>query len=123
MAPELARLVAAPSTWASPVKPELPTTTVVVIVPPGTVQTTGSVMKTVLPEKAPVKEPPTLAVPRRAVFTAVRLAVAAPVGPMAPESPERARPLETAVELAGPVLPVLVADDCARTSPEFPDLA
>src|SRR5205807_3458464 len=43
-----------------------------------------------------------------------------PVDPVEPESPERATGLNHAVELAGPVSPVLVADDWLRVRPESP---
>ena len=49
--------------------------------------------------------------------------VAPPVPPVDPELPVMATGLEMAVDVAGPVLPVLVADDEACTSPEFPDWA
>src|SRR5437764_12826887 len=49
-----------------------------------------------------------------------RRVFAPPVEPVDPESPERAAGMKTAVELAGPVLPVLVADDCERVWPESP---
>jgi hypothetical protein len=49
--------------------------------------------------------------------------LAVPVGPVDPELPEMAIGLETAVDVAGPVLPVLVADDDEWTSPELPDWA
>jgi len=55
------------------------------------------------------------AVPLRCVELAV------PVPPLEPELPEMATGLEMAVDDAGPVLPVLVADDDAFTAPEFPD--
>src|SRR5439155_6777925 len=79
--------------------------------------------KTVLPEKTPVKVPPAVAVPSMALLTAIRLAVASPVGPMSPELPEMATGLASAVEVAGPVLPLLVADDCAHDRPESPEMA
>src|SRR4051812_12249899 len=49
-----------------------------------------------------------------------RLPVALPV---APEPPESAVGLEPADDDAGPVSPVLVADDCALTLPELPEIA
>src|SRR5207237_8681090 len=80
-APELAMLFALPEASTLPVKPELPTTTVLekptysssgapttMMPPPAT--------KTVLPEKTPVKVPPAVAVPSMALLTALRLAVA-----------------------------------------------
>ena len=60
-----------------------------------------------------------LAVTFDAVPCWVELAV--PVPPVDPELPEMATGLEMAVDVAGPVLPVLVADDDAFTSPELPD--
>src|SRR5437588_8197671 len=45
---------------------------------------------------------------------------APPVEPVAPESPERAVGVNEAVELAGPVSPVLVAEDWLRVWPESP---
>src|SRR5437660_4715074 len=50
----------------------------------------------------------------------VRSVWAPPVEPVAPESPERAVGVNHAVELAGPVSPVLVADDWLRVCPESP---
>jgi hypothetical protein len=44
-----------------------------------------------------------------------------PVPPVEPELPEMATGLEMAVDVAGPVLPVLVAADDAFTEPESPD--
>src|SRR5207248_27251 len=46
-----------------------------------------------------------------------------PVDPVAPESPERARPPKAALERAGPVVPVLVAPEPLRVEPEAPDSA
>jgi hypothetical protein len=46
-----------------------------------------------------------------------------PVPPVDPEFPEMATGLEIAVDVAGPVLPVLVAVDEAFTAPELPDWA
>jgi hypothetical protein len=43
--------------------------------------------------------------------------------PVEPEAPEVALGAEKAVEEAGPVSPVLVAEDWAVTSPEFPEIA
>src|SRR5438132_6427619 len=48
---------------------------------------------------------------------------AAPVEPDGPEFPVIATGFDEAVEVAGPVLPVLVAVDWALTSPELPDWA
>ena len=45
---------------------------------------------------------------------------ALPVEPVDPESPERAAGRKAAVELAGPVSPVLVAEDWLRVVPESP---
>src|SRR5438270_7086167 len=46
-----------------------------------------------------------------------------PVLPVEPESPEMATGLDTDVDDAGPVLPVLVADDWATAAPESPVMA
>ena len=46
-----------------------------------------------------------------------------PVSPVLPESPDTAVGLPTAVELAPPVSPVLVAEDCAVEAPELPEKA
>jgi hypothetical protein len=46
-----------------------------------------------------------------------------PVPPVEPELPEMATGLEMAVDVAGPVLPVLVAVDDAFTAPELPEMA
>src|SRR5205085_432832 len=51
---------------------------------------------------------------------AVRVLWAPPVEPVGPESPERANGMNEAVELAGPVSPVLVAEDWLRVRPESP---
>jgi hypothetical protein len=45
---------------------------------------------------------------------------APPVEPVDPESPEPAAGMKNADELAGPVAPVLVADDWLRVCPESP---
>ena len=98
-APELATLFAVPSARAlpvSPVRPESPDTTAV---------------------------PLMLALPATAVFTVPRVALAAPVLPESPELPDTAVGFAIAVELAGPVSPVLVDDDCAHETPESPDCA
>src|SRR5436309_14366833 len=58
-----------------------------------------------------------------AVLTAVRLALMSPESPDFPESPETAVGSASAVEVAGPVLPVLVEDDCAHAVPELPERA
>ena len=85
-APELAVLVAWPNAVAPPVPPELP-------------------------ESPEVAVPPRAeALPRVALFTAVMPTAAAPVGPVGPESPEVATGSAVAVEVAGPVLPLLVAE-------------
>ena len=67
----------------------------------------------------------TLALPLMAasVFVAVISAVALPVSPESPESPETACGLDVAVELAAPVLPVFVAEDCDHAVPELPERA
>jgi hypothetical protein len=49
--------------------------------------------------------------------------LALPVPPVDPELPEMETGLEMAVDVAGPVLPVFVADDDAFTAPELPDWA
>ena len=56
-------------------------------------------------------------------MTAARSTVAAPVAPVAPELPDWASPLVTALDVAAPVLPVLVELDWARASPELPEAA
>ena len=48
------------------------------------------------------------------------LAVPLPLGPVSPEFPVIDVGLAIPVELAGPVLPVLVLEDCEVTSPESP---
>src|SRR2546423_7005925 len=98
-APELAMLCAVPSAWALPVSPVAPES----------------------PERT--FTPRMLALPRIAVLTAPRVASALPVSPELPESPETAVGLATAVDDAGPVLPVLVDEDCAHDVPESPDWA
>ena len=97
-APELARLWAAPAARASPVAP-------------------------VLPESPLLTVAATLELPLILAFDAVRSAVAFPVLPESPDPPLAATGLALAVELAGPVLPVLVAVDCAHAVPESPDCA
>src|SRR5204863_836208 len=57
------------------------------------------------------------------VFTAPAVTSASPVRPESPELPDTAVGFASAVELASPVLPVLVDDDCAHDVPESPDLA
>ena len=77
-----------------------------------------------------------LLAPVFAVESASPLAVASPVdpespeverrpfvSPVAPEEPDAAVGLEPAEDDAGPVSPVLVADDWALTSPELPERA
>ena len=95
-APELAMLKAAPATWALPVSPVLPESPL----------RTAAVM---------------LPVPLIPVLAAVRSPRALPVLPESPESPLAATGLASAVDVAGPVLPVLVALDCAHAVPESPD--
>src|SRR2546423_14027539 len=56
-------------------------------------------------------------------FLFVALTLASPVVPVMPESPEMATGLASAVEVAGPVSPVLVADDWAMAAPELPLIA
>jgi hypothetical protein len=55
------------------------------------------------------------------VLEVVELLEAAPVGPLAPEEPEAPLGLETALELAGPVVPSLVALDWAVAGPVWPE--
>src|SRR5438270_9828622 len=62
-------------------------------------------------------------VPLRPPLLRARAALALPVGPELPELPDIAVGSAMAVELAGPVLPVLVAEDWAHEVPESPDLA
>jgi hypothetical protein len=95
-APEPATLSALPIATAGPVLPELPE----------------------LPE---VALPPTAtAVPRMPLLVALGLEVAAPVEPVAPELPEMAIGLDTALDEALPVSPVLVALDWELVAPELP---
>jgi hypothetical protein len=54
---------------------------------------------------------------------AVALEWTSPVLPVEPESPVMATGLDTDVDDAGPVLPVLVADDWATAAPESPVMA
>src|SRR5581483_2092302 len=98
VAPELAFDTALPTATALPVRPELPLS----------------------PERALAS---TFTLPLIAVFDADTLVCASPVPPVEPELPEMATGLETLVEDAGPVLPVLVADDCAVLAPELPVMA
>src|SRR4051812_8768297 len=51
------------------------------------------------------------------------VSLALPVLPVSPELPDAAVGLPSAVELAPPVLPVLVAEDCAVEAPELPEKA
>jgi len=69
-----------------------------------------------LPDRA--VPPKAMAVPRIAVLVAVGLDVAGPVAPVEPELPDSASGLDTADEIAAPVLPLLVALDCADACPE-----
>src|SRR6266566_678562 len=98
-APLLAKLSAVPSAWVSPVRPESPE----------------------LPD--PRLSVSMIARPLIAVFKAPRVALTLPVLPVPPESPLCAIGLDHAVELAPPVLPVLVAEDCAVDAPELPERA
>src|SRR5207248_10073110 len=52
-----------------------------------------------------------------------RLLSADPVLPVGPELPETSSGLEAALAVAGPVSPVLVADDCAVDAPDPPEVA
>ena len=54
---------------------------------------------------------------------AVGLEVVLPVFPVGPELPETATGDEVALEVAGPVLPELVALDCDDAAPELPEVA
>src|SRR5947209_1421650 len=76
-----------------------------------------------LPESPEMALPAGSAEPFNPVFTAPIVALTLPVRPVSPESPESASPSDTAVELAEPVLPVLVEEDCAMAAPESPDTA
>src|SRR5581483_7384686 len=86
MAPELALLLESPVMRALPVFPESP-------------------------ERPEVAEPPTLPRPLMPVLMAPAVRLTSPVRPVSPELPEAAVGLPTAVELAPPVSPVLVAED------------
>src|SRR5438270_13942591 len=57
------------------------------------------------------------------LFVFLALTLASPVVPVLPESPDTASGSAIAVDVAGPVSPVLVADDCAITVPELPVIA
>ena len=95
-APELAPLMAVPTERALPVRP-------------------------LRPERPEVASPPTaMAVPRMAVFSASGMDSASPVSPVSPEFPEMADGAAVAVEVAAPVLPVLVALACEVASPVLP---
>jgi hypothetical protein len=61
--------------------------------------------------------------PDEASDTAATLEWTSPVLPVEPELPEMATGLDTDVDDAGPVLPVLVADDWATADPESPVMA
>ncbi len=98
-APELATLSAVPSALASPEAPESPES----------------------PDVAP--PPRASAVPRSPSLVAVGLDVASPVLPVLPVSPVTAVGDETAVDVAAPVAPVLVALDWAVDAPEAPEVA
>src|SRR5579885_2886540 len=67
-----------------------------------------------------VVPPKTTAVPRMAVLVAVGLTTTGPVAPVAPETPDSARGLETAPDVEDPVFPLLVELDWAETAPEPP---
>src|SRR5439155_1277464 len=64
-----------------------------------------------------------VALPLRAWAAALAATGAGPVSPVGPESPESTTGLEIAVEVAGPVSPVLVAEDWAVEAPESPEAA
>ncbi len=125
-APELARLVALPTAVALPELPEEPLS-------PEVAGSGGAAplmgMKMVEPPTgmemppAPALPPKTLAMPRMPVLRAKGLLVAAPLVPGVPEVPEVEAGLESAVEVAAPVSPVLVALDWAREAPLSPVVA
>ena len=98
-APELAALSASPMDTAAPVFPDGPELPVMAL------------------------PPKTKATPRMALLNATGLDVAEPVLPVLPELPESALGLVDALEMAGPVLPVFVALDCADELPVLPDVA
>ena len=98
-APLLAKLSAVPAAWVSPVLSESPE----------------------LPD--PSLFTSMIARPLIAVLTAPRVAFTSPLLPVSPESPLSATGLAQPVELAPPVFPVLVAEDCAVDAPELPDRA
>src|SRR5947209_16687783 len=85
-APELAVDCAAPAAAASPVLPESP-------------ERPDVMLASIWPR------------PLMPLLRTPRLALASPLAPVAPELPLSAVGLPTAVELAPPVLPVLVDDD------------
>lgn len=122
-APELALLIALPTAMAGPVDPEFPELPVktgppmAIAVPRMAVFTAvGLDMDT--PGKAMPKTlsgttlpPMAIAVPSNPVLMATGLARAPPEEPVDPECPDIATGLDTALELALPVSPVLVALD------------
>src|SRR5947209_4220871 len=97
-APELALDFAAATAWASPVRPESP-------VLPVSVDVSGDDLALIV------------------WLSIVPSTLASPVVPVLPELPEMATGLASAVEVAGPVSPVLVADDWAIAAPESPLIA
>src|SRR5438105_44073 len=97
-APELSDDLAAPAALASPVRPESPES----------------------PDSA---SPCGVLADNNDVLLSVTFALASPVVPVLPELPEMATGLASAVEVAGPVSPVLVADDWAIAAPESPLIA
>ena len=109
-------MTAAPLRRAAPVGPVAPE------LPETALPAPKAVASPVLPEEPELPEmatpPRALTEPPRATLTAARLTVAAPVAPVGPESPDWAMPLVTAVEVAGPVSPLLVELDWALASPE-----
>ena len=94
-APELASDLAAEAARASPVRPESP-------VSPDSAADSGELLASSVS------------------LLSLTVARASPVPPVLPEFPEMATGLASAVEEAGPVLPVLVADDWAMAAPELP---
>ena len=125
-APELAKLVALPTAVALPEVPEVPLSPEVAG-SGGAAPLTG--MNTLEPPTgmemppAPLLPPNTLAMPRMPVFRAKGLLVAAPLVPGVPDVPEVEAGLESAVEVAFPVSPELVALDWARDAPLSPVMA
>src|SRR5206468_1327981 len=70
-----------------------------------------------------LRAPKTLAMPRMPVLRAKGLEVGVPGVPGVPELPVWATGLEVDTEVAAPVAPVLVAEDCTVASPLVPEVA